>query len=112
MASHAGWRARVVAYGAPTGWSARGRERVCQREWRAGGRPELAPLGLGWPDEARVRHRRAGVPALGRAPALDRPVEDPEAICAILAGSRCRGSGPIARAPRRGTPATGLRSAP
>jgi hypothetical protein len=41
-------------------------------------------------------------------------VEDPEAIRAIWQRSRCRGSGPIARrrAPRRGTPATGMRSAP
>jgi hypothetical protein len=34
--------------------------------------PELAPLGVGASDAARVRHRRAGVPAVWRAPALDR----------------------------------------
>ena len=84
LAPHARWRARVVAYSRRRSRRRRPRARPPMR--RTGLRRRQRPsLGVGGSHAARVRPRRAGVPALRRAPALARHHRGPEAIHAILA---------------------------
>jgi hypothetical protein len=71
LAPHAGWRARMVAYGAPPV------EVPVAAPTSPGANDEpTAPPSRPWAwahlMRTRVRHRRAGVPAVWRAPARDR----------------------------------------
>ena len=69
LAPHSGWRARVVAHGAPP--AAVAAASACAEANRRvdAGR---SPLGVGRSDATGLRHRRAGLPALRRAASVDR----------------------------------------
>jgi hypothetical protein len=87
LAPHCGWRARVVAYGAPPA--------VPQPGLGDDRRVEVssAPLGVGRADAARVRRRRAGVPALRRGAATDRDGRGPRGDRRDPGGRVARGAG-------------------
>ncbi|MGH7393047.1 MAG: transposase [Candidatus Rokuibacteriota bacterium] len=70
LAPHAGWRARVITYGRPRVDAPAGASAAANRTDDGG----VAPVPRHWAGaelETGLRHRRAGVPGLRRAPALD-----------------------------------------
>jgi hypothetical protein len=83
LAPNASWRARVVTYGAPVGAPT-----AASASADANDEQTPAPTSrhsAGRSDEARVRYRRTGLPAMRRTNALIATVGDPDAIHAIVA---------------------------
>jgi hypothetical protein len=72
LAPHAGWRARVVADSAPLVEARAAASESAEPSDDTTAAPKPRHWGVGRSDEARVRYRRARLPAMRRAPALDR----------------------------------------